>query len=323
MFEISAQQHLLPIVVFLTMMTIGLELSVRQFRELFREPRVPVLGTLIHTFTFPVIALALVLSIEVMEFETTEAMLIGILLIAACPSGGFSNILTLIARANLTLSIVLTAVSTIFSMVTVPLLLYSFGYFVVELQTSVVIPVADVLLQLVLLIFLPVVIGMFVTAKFNLLSDEQILKYQKSTQLMLYALTITIVIESWDVMQAGLVDALPLSVLLCMANISICFTLSRLFGLEPVDAVTVAMEGSTRNIAVAILIAATTLERMDVAVLPTVYFISILMVSIVFAKTWRKFLIHEVRDPDRIQAGITEGLEDDRKKIEHRENKTN
>jgi hypothetical protein len=69
--------------------------------------------------------------------------------------------------------------------------------------------VADVLLQLVLLIFLPVVMGMFMTAKFDLLSGEQILKYQKSTQLMLYAVTITIVIESWDVMQAGLVDALP------------------------------------------------------------------------------------------------------------------
>jgi predicted Na+-dependent transporter len=108
-----------------------------------------------------------------------------------------------------------------------------------------------------------------------------------------------------------------------MANISICFTLSRLFGLEPVDAVTVAMESSTRNIAVAILITANTLERMDVAVLPTVYFISILMVSILFAKTWRKFLIHQVRHPDRIQAGVTEDLEDDRKTVEHRGNKKN
>jgi bile acid:Na+ symporter, BASS family len=123
MCEVSAQQHLLPIVAFLAMLTIGLELSVRQFRELFRKPGAPVLGTLIHTFTFPVVALAVVLSIEVMELEATEAMLIDVLLIAACPSGGFSNVLTLIAQANLTLSIVLTAVSTIFSMVTVPLLL--------------------------------------------------------------------------------------------------------------------------------------------------------------------------------------------------------
>ena len=290
MFEISAQQHLLPVVVFLAMMTIGLELRLRQFQELLAEPRTPVLGTLIHTLTFPAIALLVVLIMQVFDLGASEATIIGILLIAACPSGGFSNVLTLIAGTNLALSILLTAVSTILSMVTVPALLFSFGYFVVALQGPVDIPVASVLIQLAGLVFLPVICGMAITARLDWFSDQQILRYQKLTQMALYLVTLLMIIESWDVMKLGFVDALPLSILLCMANISVCFFLSRLSGLVAADAVTVALEGSTRNLAVAFLIAANTLERMDVAVLPTIYFISVLVVSILFAKTWRKFL---------------------------------
>ena len=55
-------------------------------------------------------------------------MVIGVLLIAACPSGGFSNVLVLIARADLPLSVLLTAVSSLLACATVPLLFKAFAF---------------------------------------------------------------------------------------------------------------------------------------------------------------------------------------------------
>ena len=290
MSDVSAQQHLLPVVVFLTMMTIGLELKLKQFHELLKSPRVPLLGSLIHTFTFPVVALVVIMVLQLLRLSPGEATTIGILLIAACPSGGFSNILTMIARANLALSIVLTAVSTLFSLVTVPLLLFGFGYLVVELRGPVEIPVDSVLFQLTFLVFMPIVIGMTITARFDWFSAEQVTRMQKLAQTMLYLVVGLMIVENWGTMKSGFIDALPLSLLLCFVNISACFGLSRAAGLNPEDAVTVSLEGSTRNLAVAILVSAHSLQRMDIAVLPTIYFLSVLVVSIFFAKTWRSLL---------------------------------
>ena len=54
--------------------------------------------------------------------------------------------------------------------------------------------------------------------------------------------------------------------------------------------VTVALEGSIRNLGVALLIAANILGRMDIAVLSTVYFMAVLIVALVFAKYWRRLV---------------------------------
>ncbi len=286
--EISAQQHLLPVVVFAAMATIGMELRVSQLTKVIEAPRVPLLGTLIHTLTFPVIALIVIVGAILLSISLTEATVIGILLIAACPSGGFSNVLTSIARANLPLSVVLTGISTMIALLTVPLLLSGFGFFVESLRVSGSVPILDIFSSVAGLVFLPLVLGMMMAAKLKFLSTRLISISQQVAQLMLYGVVVLLIVENWPVMKLGVSDALPISLLLCMLNIGLCLMLSRLARLTAADAVTVALEGSTRNLAVAFLVAANSLERIDVALLPTVYFVSVLIASILFAKSWRK-----------------------------------
>ena len=271
----------------MAMLAVGMELNVEQFRVLFREPRIPVVGTIIHSLTFPLIAVTAILGLQTLGIALVEATIIGVLLIAACPSGGFSNILTLMARANLPLSIVLTAVSSIFSFLTVPLLLGGFGLMVSALQGSIELPVAQILLQLLALVLAPVGLGMWLSTTFNWLNPTKITQSQKWTQLALYVVVALMIIENWQVMVSGFVSALPWSIGLCVTNIWACFFLARKFRLKQDDAITVSLEGSVRNLGVAFLIAANTLDRIDIAVLPTVYFLTVLVVSILFAKNWR------------------------------------
>ncbi len=83
-------------------------------------------------------------------------------------------------------------------------------------------------------------------------------------------------------------SAMPWAVGLCFAALFTGFFVSKLVGLTDTDAATVAIEGSIRNLAVAFLIAANVLGRVDVAVLPSVYFGAVLIVGFGFAHFWRR-----------------------------------
>ncbi len=70
------------------MITVGMELKLVQFKDVLARPRAAILGTLVHTLCFPLITLALVYLLMLLEIGVGEATLLGMLLIAACPSGG-------------------------------------------------------------------------------------------------------------------------------------------------------------------------------------------------------------------------------------------
>ena len=171
--ELSAQNHVLPVIVVLVMVTIGMELRGSQFVELARAPRTPILGTLIHTLCFPALAVALLLGLQGLGVQLSDATIIGMLLIASCPSGGFSNVLALMAGVNLPLSVLLTTVSSLLSFLTVPLLISGFAILIADLSQPVSVPIGATLLQLLVLIVIPVGLGMLARHRFPAQVAEQ------------------------------------------------------------------------------------------------------------------------------------------------------
>lgn len=284
----SIQQHILPLVVLTVMLGIGLELRVEQFRMLLRRPRTPILGTLVHTIAFPSIVVGALLAARFAGLGPGESTMMGMLLIAACPSGGFSNVLASMAGVNLALSVVLTAISTLASFATVPLLMGAFSALVSELGQPIAFPIRETLVQLIGLIIAPIGLGIAVRARNPALADRLADRLQRIGQAALYVCVVVIAYQTRDVILEGAREALPWSLFLCAANLAGCVVLSRRLGLEPADAVTVAFEGVVRNLAVALLVAISILRRPDVAALPTIYFVAVLIVAIAFARTWRR-----------------------------------
>jgi len=288
--DISVQQHLLPPVVLLAMLSVGMELKISQFHDLLARPRIPLLGTLIHTLSFPLLAGALILAILYFDINASDATKAGILLIAACPSGGFSNVLVLIARANLPLSVLLTTVSSLMAFITVPLLISASSAILSDLDQPVRLPVAATLQQLLVLVVIPVGVGMLVRHRWPANTVRLQPPLQKGSQILLYLCVGAMVMQDYAIVAAHAADALPWSLVLCIANLWLCYQAAKWCGFNPEDRVTVALEGSIRNLAVALLIALNVLERPDIAVLPTVYFIAVLLVAIAFALGWRRLL---------------------------------
>ena len=137
--------------------TIGLNLKKEDFLMLIKKP-VPVITGL----TGQLLILPLIAFFIAKAFNLEEVFFIGLVLIALCPGGSSSNIFTLIAKGDLALSVSLTALSSVITLFTLPffmaLCLNIFnknGVF----SSSIEFPLINILIQNILLMFIPIVLG--------------------------------------------------------------------------------------------------------------------------------------------------------------------
>lgn len=99
----------------LIMFSVALGLQLSDFRELLRRPRPVLAGLAAQTLALP--ALTLLLSLVL---SPTPSIALGMLVVAACPGGNVSNILTVISRGDAALSVTLTAVTSVLAVVVTP-----------------------------------------------------------------------------------------------------------------------------------------------------------------------------------------------------------
>lgn len=136
----------LPILTLL-MFDLGLELKVKDFALVFRRPRAILAGLGGQIVLLPLIVYVLTRFIEV-----SDAMFMGLMLIACCPGGSSSNVFTGIAKGDVALSVSLTALSSLITLFTLPMLM----------GTMFELPVGKLVLQNIVLVLLPVLAGMAV-----------------------------------------------------------------------------------------------------------------------------------------------------------------
>lgn len=98
------------------MFGMGTGLSVRDFARVVKMPKGVVVGVLCHYMVMPPVAFAIT---RIFDFPSEVAA--GIILIGSCPNGLASNVMTYLARANLALSVTLTAISTLMAPLMTPL----------------------------------------------------------------------------------------------------------------------------------------------------------------------------------------------------------
>ncbi len=106
----------------LVMFGVALELRLADFKAVFSKPRAPIAGLLAQLLIVPACTYLLILLLK-----PTPSIALGMILIAACPSGTMSNFITHLAKGNTALSVTLASFSTMIAVVTTPLLLGFWG----------------------------------------------------------------------------------------------------------------------------------------------------------------------------------------------------
>ena len=142
----------LPILTLL-MFDLGLTLKFEDFGKVFRHPwpiAVALFGQLV---LLPLIALGLAWA-----FRLTPVFFIGLILIACCPGGSSSNVFSRLAGGDVALSVTLTALSSVITLFTIPLIMSAATRLVGE-SVGISLPVGNLIKQNLVLMLLPVLLG--------------------------------------------------------------------------------------------------------------------------------------------------------------------
>jgi BASS family bile acid:Na+ symporter len=161
---------LLNILIGLIMFGVALDIRMDDFRRVLRDPRGPAIGLgaqflLLPAFTFMLTRI----------IDPAPSLALGMILVAACPGGNFSNFLAHHAKANAALSVSMTAVSTALAIVMTPLNLAFWGGLdegTSAILTKVDLDPLDLLVTILLILGIPLVAGMVVAARYPAITSR-------------------------------------------------------------------------------------------------------------------------------------------------------
>ena len=277
---------LLPIILAFIMFSLGLGLKVSDFTRVLKFPIAFGAGLLNQVVLLPVIALALAHA-----FGLSDVFAVGLMILALCPGGVTSNILAKIAGGNAPLSISLTAVSSLLSILTVPLILaFSVKYFMGE--TAPPVDVTRLGLTMFLITAVPVAIGMVITAKFPTLVDKIAPKVSRTAVGLFVIIIVAALAKNWEVFSSNLGTLGPVAVLLNVVMLLLGLVSAKALRLDKRDATTISIESGVQNgtlaIAVGSIVATVDGEILPPETVPAaVYSITMYFVCVPFV-FWRK-----------------------------------
>lgn len=256
----------LPIAIAIIMCGIGMTLSGGDFRRIAQRPKPVLIGLVGHYLLLPLLGFGVA-----WLYRLPTEFAVGLVLVAACPSGSTSNALTYLARGNVALAVTLTVISALVTFLSVPLLvslaLQLFGGEARDIR----LPVGQTVVHLAALVLVPVLLGMVVrrfAPGFVRRVEPWVSKFALAFLLLLI---VGIAISERENLPTWLAQMGPAAMTLCCAAIGLGFLLGRVGGLALRDAITVGMEVGVQNSTLAIVIALTLLQSPQVALPGAIY----------------------------------------------------
>lgn len=278
----------LPLILAFIMFSLGLGLKPGDFGRVLKQPKAFGIGLLNQVVLLPLIAFALAV-----VFQLPPELAVGVMILAFCPGGVTTNVLTRIANGNTPLSISLTAITSLLSIITVPLLVaLSVNYFMGEQSAAVNITKLGV--QMFLITAVPVGIGMTVTALAPGFAEKRAALIVRIAQVLFVLIIFAALAKNWGVFSSNLIELGPALILLNIILLALGLGTAKAAKLSRVDATTISIESGIQNgtlaIAVGSFIAMSTTETLPPTTVPAaVYSITMYLVSVPFV-LWRRKL---------------------------------
>ena len=147
----------LPLALFFIMMGMGLGLKIVDFKRVLVEPKGVILGLVAQLIVLPLVGFVLA-SI----FPLTPELAVGVIILAACPGGATSNVISYLVRGNVALSITLTAISSLVTIISIPLVINLGMQMFMGADTTLQLPILTTITQIAVITLLPISLGMFI-----------------------------------------------------------------------------------------------------------------------------------------------------------------
>jgi BASS family bile acid:Na+ symporter len=265
------------------MVGMGASLTPTDYRRALERPRAMLIGLISQFGWMPLLAY---LAIRSLELDGTDAL--GLMLMACTSGGNASNMFAYFSRADLALSVSMTAISTLASVLMMPALLYL--YTASLLQTEIQIPYLAVMGTLALMLT-PIALGMWIRQRAPSRAKRVERLGALSGALLLVVLLITSVSDQIDLLLSAEDASLLACLLVAGSGMLLGYGIARLAGLPPPQRHAVSLETGVQNAPLAIAVILATFPETDQDALlkmPFLYAMTALCVGTLATFTYRR-----------------------------------
>ena len=238
----------LPLSLVFIMFTLGLGLTPNDFVNLLRKPKAFFVGIINQMILLPITAFIIVSLMGI-----TKEIAVGMMILASCPGGVTSNMITKLAKGDTALSISYTAVISVLTIITLPIIT---GFSMDHFMGAEAPPMNLVSLGLTMFLItaLPVGIGLIVRSKNRPFADSFEITATKISTILFIIIIIGALFSEWNTFINNLTALGPAIILLMVVMITIGYNSSNWLKMNGPQSVTVAIESGIQNATVGITI---------------------------------------------------------------------
>ena len=260
-------QIFLPISLAVIMFGMGLTLVVDDFNRLFTYPKAVVVGLLNQLVFLPLIGLSIILL-----FDLKSSMAIGVMILSLCPGGPTSNLITQVARGNIGLSVTLTALASLITVFTIPIILSKFiTYFTGNTNVIIELPVLQTMVQILLITVIPVSIGMVIRKR----KESFALRMERPMRIASTVLFVIIFLLVMIANKEDLIEAMKevgfATLLLNLSTMGLGYITAKFFGITGKSQISITIESGIQNGTLAFVIATTILNNIEMGLATGAY----------------------------------------------------
>ncbi len=240
----------LPLSLAYIMFTLGIGLVPQDFLNVVKYPKAFAIGVLNQMIFLPIVGFIIAAS-----FGLPPVLAAGMVLLALCPGGVTTNLLAKMANGNVALSVSLTAIVTLVSVLTLPILLnLGMNYFMGQAAPDF--SILSLSFKMFLIAVVPLALGMGLRALMPSVEERAGAALSRLAVILFVLIVLAAIASNWELLSANLLVLGPALVLLLVVMLLLGLISGRLAQLDPQDTTTVAIESGVQNGTLAIAVAA-------------------------------------------------------------------
>ena len=276
---------LAPIALALIMLALGLGLSVDDFSRVLRQPKDFLIGLLCQLILLPIIAFILV-----KIYNPPLELALGVMIIAAAPGGVTSNVLTKFANGDVALSISLTAIISLISIISVPLIIFQSADLLGATGFNENISMVGIAMKMFLVVTVPVILGMLIRkfATNFIVSKTQTI--QRISIGLFVLVFISIWVEEWDKVISFITRAGIIALTLNIAMMLVGFYVAKSLIKGMAQRKCISLECGLQNGTLAVFVATQLVDDIVYLVPTAAYALIMFLTSIIFV-----FIVKDIK----------------------------
>ncbi|MEE4177606.1 MAG: bile acid:sodium symporter family protein [Bacteroides sp.] len=266
---------MLPLSLAIIMLGMGLSLTPADFKRVVLYPKAAAIGFVNQIILLPLVGFLLVYLFGLNNLE----LAVGIMVLAACPGGPTSNLISHISRGDTALSITMTAISSMVAIITIPLIVnFSLAHFLQQGE-YVPLPVFETIVKLTLVTLLPVTIGMFIRSRARKFAFKMDKPVKIVSGILLFLIIFAAINTNRDIFVQSFRDVGPIALALNLVMLFFGYLSARMAKLNITQSITISIETGIQNGTLGILIASTLLLNDVMAISPAIYSLIMFMTA--------------------------------------------